>query len=168
MAKTEEKFYLSPFEMKIQSLLKGDKYAADRRLMAKNQPSVAPGGKLYSSSKFVGDPAFVIGDVFSGFDPAKQKAMYDIGSLPPEPCLKCAIRSRCNYVYDSLARGRDGIVVNEIAPIQCAHEQIITPVADYVTEKLCGEKNALFIHKHYNEMYPVVSLVEDKSKYCCN
>ena len=46
-------------------------------------------------------------------------------------------------------------------PVQCAHEQLLTPIADYVAEKLYRDRNALFIHKHYNKAYPVVSLVED-------
>jgi len=48
--------------------------------------------------------------------------------------------------------------------MHCAHEHLLTPIADYVAGKLYKENNAMFMHKHYNELYPVVSLVEDRSK----
>jgi len=160
--KAEEKFYLSPFDVKILSHLKGEKYHANRRQMAQNQPSVAPDGKLYSSSRFLGDPTFEIGDVFSGINLKKQRMLYEKGGIPLESCQKCALRPRCNYVYDTLSR-QGTEIVTDISPIQCAHEQIITPIADYVAETLYNEHSALFMHKHYNELYPVVSLIEDRS-----
>ncbi|MCL2856580.1 MAG: radical SAM/SPASM domain-containing protein [Oscillospiraceae bacterium] len=159
--KAEKKFYLSPFDMKILSHLKGEKYNTDRLRMAQNQPSVTPDGKIYYSSKYLGDPAFIIGDVFSGIDPEKQKNIYEKGAVPANPCQACAIRTRCNYAYDSLI-SQEGGIVTEVSPMQCANEQIITPIADYVAEKLYKERNALFMHKHYNELYPVMSLVEDR------
>jgi uncharacterized protein len=160
--KAEEKFYLSPFEMKILSHLKGAEYNEDRRLMNKEQPSVAPDGKIYPGSRYVDEPEFIIGDVFSGINSEKQKIIYEKGSVSPEPCLECAIKTRCNYAYDTLACGESGII-SDISPVQCAHEQLITPIADYIAEKLYSERSALFIHKHYNELYPVISLAEDKN-----
>jgi len=159
--KAEEKFYLSPFEMKILSHLKGEKYNKDRRLMSKEQPTVAPDGRIYSGSRYVDQETFVIGDVFSGIDPAKRSIIDEKGGIPPAPCLECALNNRCNYFYDSLVYN-DGEIVSEITPVQCAHEQLITPIADKIAEKLYKERNALFLHKHYNEFYSIVSLVEDK------
>jgi uncharacterized protein len=161
--KDEEKFYLSPFDMKILSHLKGAKYNSDRRKMMINQPSVAPDGRIYTSSRFLGDEAFVIGDVCSGVDADKRDYLHGINANLPEPCLKCALRQRCNYADDGLSRAGDRFI-NDVSPVQCAHEQIITPIADYVAEKLYKEKNAIFMHKHYNEMYPIISLIEDYAK----
>jgi uncharacterized protein len=160
--KAEEKFYLSPFEMKILSHLKGDKYNEDRRRMNKEQPSVAPDGKIYSGSRYVGQSAFEIGDVFSGIDSEKHKTINNLGGIPYTPCKGCALITRCNYAFDNLCCVA-GEIVSEVSPVQCAHERLITPIADKVAEKLYRERNALFIHKHYNELYPVVSLVEDKT-----
>jgi uncharacterized protein len=160
--KKEEKFYLSPFEMKILSHLKGIKYNEDRRVMSREQPSVAPDGKLYSGSRYIGNPAFEIGDVYSGFDSEKRASIYKIGGIPLASCGDCAIKTRCNYIYDSLASTESGIVP-EISPVQCANEQMLTPIADKIAGQLYRERNALFIHKHYNRMYSVVSLVEDRS-----
>ena len=156
----EEKFYLSSFDMKILSHLKGEKYNLDRRLQSKNQISVGPDGKLYPGSRYLDQPEFEIGDVFSGIDETRREMIYERGTNPLEPCQKCAIRTRCNYVYDSLS-SENGEMVTDISPVQCAHERLVTPIADRVAEKLYQEENALFIHKHYNELYPVMSLIED-------
>jgi uncharacterized protein len=161
--RAEEKFYLSPFDTKILSHLKGEKYNTDRIRMAQNQPSVDTDGRIYYSSKHLGDDDFCLGDVFGGVDRAKQKRLFEASLTPPDPCLECAIRTRCNYAYDSLYM-KDGEIARAVAPMQCAHEQIITPVADYAAETLYKDKSALFIQKHYNELYPVMSLVEDMTR----
>ena len=43
----------------------------------------------------------------------------------------------------------------------CRHEQMPLPVADRVGETLYREQNALFLNKHYNPAYPVLSFLED-------
>jgi len=159
----EEKFYLSPFDIKIVSHLKGHKYHLDRRAMAKNQPSVATDGKIYSSSRFLGNPAFEIGDVFSGIDTKKQSVIFEQSAISPESCKGCMLQPRCNYSYDNLNHNESGYF-SDLSPLQCAHEQLIAPIADRVAEKLYKDKNALFVHKHYNELYPVMSLVEDMGR----
>jgi len=157
----EEKIYLSPFDMKILSHLKGEKYNSDRLLMAQNQPAVATDGKLYYSSKYLDNSTFQIGDVFAGIDEEKRKAINERAQTPALPCGKCAIRTRCNYAYDSLVSSEDGIST-DVLPMQCANEQVITPIADKTAETLYNENNALFMHKHYNELYPLMSLLEDR------
>jgi len=156
----EEKIYLSTFDMKILSHLKGEDYNSDRRLQSKNQISVGPDGKLYPGSKYLDKPDFEIGDVFKGLDEARREEIYEMGTEPLDACKKCAIRTRCNYVYDSI-RLIDGEIVTDITPVQCAHERLVTPIVDQVAESLYKEQNALFLHKHYNELYPVMSLIED-------
>jgi len=158
--RAEKKFYFSSFDMKIYSHLKGEKYNIDRAQMNMNQPSIAPDGKIYTTSKHLDNPVFAIGDVFTGIDKKKHRAIYERGAIPAEPCRKCAIKSRCNYAYDNLGSSGPAIV-DDITPVQCAHERLITPIADYIAQTLFKEKNAMFIQKHYNEMYPFMSLLED-------
>jgi uncharacterized protein len=158
----ERKLYFSPFDMKILSHLKGEKYHADRRLMNKEQPSVAPDGRIFPASRYIDEPLFAIGDVFSGIDKEKQTAFEQKSEIILDSCKDCALRNRCNYVYGCLFN-RNGKIVSEISPVQCAHERLITPIADRLAEKLYKERNALFIHKHYNDLYPVISLTDDKS-----
>ena len=156
----EEKFYLSPFDAKILSHLKGEKYNKDRLYMAQNQPSVNTDGKLYYSSKYLEDKTFEIGDVYSGIDSKKRGEIHEKSLIPSQTCQACAIRTRCNYAYDSLV-AKDGHIIADVAPMHCAHEQLITPIVDRVAEQLYKEKSPLFIQKHYNKLYPVMSLVED-------
>ena len=159
----EEKFYLSPFDTKILSHLKGERYNTDRLAMARNQPSVDTDGKIYYSSKYLDDEMFMIGDVFSGIDLEKEKKIHEKSLIPSDICKKCAIRTRCNYAYDSLV-SKDGDIVADVAPMHCAHEQLITPIVDSVAEKLYKDQNPLFIQKHYNRLYPIMSLVEDMAR----
>jgi uncharacterized protein len=164
--RAEEKFYLSPFDAKILSHLKGSKYNIDRIRMAQNQPSVNCDGKIYFSSKYLDNPVFQVGDVFKGIDKKKQRIIYEKSFELSKTCLECAIKERCNYAYDSLVcdTSDPNDIYAQVAPMQCSHEQIVTPIADYAAEKLYKDKSALFIQKHYNELYPVMSLIEDMNK----
>ena len=161
--KAEEKFYLSPFDRKIVSHLKGDKYHEDNRMLSREQPSVAPDGTIYPRSRYVDNPVYSIGHVFTGIDPVKRDMIEGKGAVPLPVCLECAIRTRCNYVYDSLNREATSVAgfVPDISPVQCAHEQLLTPIVDDAAKALYRERSAMFMHKHYNELYPVLSLVED-------
>jgi len=162
LKRKEHKFYISMFDMKILSLIKGKQYSIDRMKLARNQPSVAPDGKMYFSSKYIDNPYFEIGDVFNGIDTKKQDKIFADGAKPSEVCQGCAILHRCNYAYDSLVAIKNEIKV-KVPPMQCANEQIITPIADNVAKTLFDEENAMFMHKHYNELYPILSLLEDRA-----
>ena len=161
--KANMKFYLSCFEMKILSHLRGEKYCEDRCQLGKKQLSVAPDGKLYPCVQFVGDPEYEMGDVFFGIDGEKRKAIEIKGSEVSPVCESCAIKLRCNHTCGCLNRQATGSI-SDISPVQCAHERMLLPIADSIAEKLYKDRNALFIHKQYNEFYPIISLVEDKTK----
>jgi len=156
----EEKFYLSPFDQKILSHVKGKNYNIDRRKMSKNQPSIAPDGTIFSGSRYVDDPAFSIGDVWAGIDEKKQAFFEKIGDEPLDVCKECAIQTRCNYAFDMLSRQEDKFEI-DIKAVQCAHEKLLTPIADKLAEDLYKQDSALFMHKHYNEMYPFLSALEE-------
>jgi len=156
----ENKFYFSNFDMKILSHLKGEKYNIDRARMNKNQPSVAPDGKVYTMTRHLNNPVFEIGNVFTGINKIRHKKIYERGAIPAEPCRKCAIKSRCNYAYDNLAN-KGPAFVDDITPVQCAHERLVTPIADYAAQTLYKEQNAMFLQKHYNDLYPIMSFWED-------
>ena len=168
--KAEEKFYLSPIDAKVLSHLKGEKYNLDRIRMSMNQPSVDTDGSLYYSSRYLGEEAFKIGDVFAGVNEEKRAHILKYAHIPPENCRDCAILNRCNYAYDSLVCASQADTsaalleyTADVNPVQCAHEQLLTPLADYAAETLYNADSALFIQKHYNELYPIMSLVEDIS-----
>jgi uncharacterized protein len=43
----------------------------------------------------------------------------------------------------------------------CAHARIVLPIADRLAGRLYQKGSAIFIQKHYNDFYPLASLVED-------
>ena len=156
----EKKIYFAPFDAKILSHLKGKKYHEDRASMNRDQPSIAPCGTIYPMSKYIDQTDFAIGDIFSGFDNSKREHFEKKANDMPVSCRECAINKRCNYMFSNLGYNGEDYFPN-ISPVQCFHEQMITPIADTLAEKLYSKRNALFIHKHYNDMYPIISLSED-------
>ena len=74
--------------------------------------------------------------------------------------MECAVRDRCNHYCGCLNKQTTGRM-DTVSPVLCAHERIVLPIADKLAGRLFKERNALFIQKHYNELYPVISLIED-------
>jgi len=155
------KFYLSCFEMKISSHLRGGEYCEDRCQLGKKQVSVAHDGKLYPCVQFVGDAEYEMGDVFSGIDMEKRRIIEEKGSADAPQCTDCAVKARCNHTCGCLNRQATGSI-DRVSPVQCTHERMLLPIADKIAEKLYKERNPLFLHKHYNKLYPVLSLIEDR------
>jgi len=56
--------------------------------------------------------------------------------------------------------------VAQVSPLFCRHKQMLVRIADRVGETLFREGNELFLNKHYNPAYPVVSLLEDRASHC--
>ena len=47
----------------------------------------------------------------------------------------------------------------------CRYEQMLIPIADRIGETLYQEQNQLFMNKHYNPAYPMLSLLEDQRDF---
>ncbi len=108
------------------------------------QPSVAPDGSIYPCNQFLDDPDYRMGDVFSGIDTEKQRAIYR-ASLDPEPdCEGCAIADRCRHHCACLNYSLTG-KMHEVAPVQCEHERIVIPVADGLAARLYERKSSRFL-----------------------
>lgn len=159
----ESKFYFSPFEVKIGSHIRPGSCARDRCELGQKQVSIAPDGGIYPCVQFVGDPAYRIGEVRTGFDPARRAALYARSSAEKEPCTGCAIRHRCNHFCGCLNRQATGDI-DRVSPVLCAHERIVLPIADRLAERLYKTGSALFIQKHYNDYFPLLSLAEDQER----
>jgi len=159
----EAKFYFSPFEVKIASHVHPGSCKKDRCELGQTQISVGPDGRLYPCVQFVeADPIYCIGDVDSGINEEARAHLFTLNGEEKESCQECAIRERCNHYCGCLnlqATGR----IDTVSPVQCAHERTVLPIADKVAEKLWKKRNAMFIQKHYNEMFPLISLVEDRT-----
>lgn len=159
----EDKFYLSPFEVKISSHINGASYCHERCELGKKQISVAPDGLLYPCVQFVQDAGYSVGHVNSGINRERQEIIYASNEEEKQSCISCAIRKRCNHYCGCMNKQSTGSI-NKVSKVQCSHERLLLPIADRIAEKLYKKKNAMFIQKHYNDMFPILSLIEDKGK----
>ncbi|MFH1377634.1 MAG: hypothetical protein ABIH86_02660 [Planctomycetota bacterium] len=44
----------------------------------------------------------------------------------------------------------------------CAHERMLIPIVDQLGKRLYKDRVPMFIQKHYNAAYPVLSLIDDQ------
>lgn len=158
---SEDKFYLSPFEVKISSRINCDHYKSERCELGKKQISVAPDGSLYPCVQFVDKPFYSIGNVKDGINEERRQELFARNDEEKKSCVDCAVNKRCNHTCGCLNLQTTGSI-DTVSPVLCSHERIILPIADKVADLLYKKRNAMFIQKHYNDMYPIISLVEDK------
>jgi uncharacterized protein len=157
------KFYLSPFEVKIASHVKGCRFGEDRCELGERQISVDPQGYLYPCVQFTrAGPGseWCIGHVGTGLDLAARQRIREGAARVQEPCQSCAVRLRCHHTCGCLNWQTTG-TTDAVSPVLCRHEQMLLPIADRVAATLYRERSPLFLHKHYNAAYPVLSLIED-------
>jgi len=158
----EEKFYLSPFETKMYSHIHNRTYCHERCELGKYQISVAPDGAIYPCVEFVGDARYKIGDIYSGIDADLRDKLFKQNETKKAGCDICAVRSRCNH-YCACQNKRATGSIDEVSPVLCRHEQLLLPIADRLAKRLYRKRSGLFIQKHYNDFYPVLSVIEDKA-----
>ena len=156
----EKKFYFSPFETKFSSHIKDEFFKCEKCHLGMHQISVAPDGSIYPCVQFVNKKKYKIGDVSSGIDFQKRNELYHLSSKSEEVCKGCALESRCNNSCSCLNFQTTGYI-NKISPIFCETERMLTPIVDKLGEKLYKKKAPMFIQKHYNTVYPILSLIED-------
>lgn len=158
----ESKFYFSPFEVKIGSHIRPGSCARERCELGQKQISVAPDGGIFPCVQFVGDAEYCIGNVRSGIDGGRRQELFQHSNREEGSCKECAIRHRCNHFCGCLNRQSTGSI-HRVSPVLCAHERMLVPIADRLGERLFKKRSALFVQKHYNDYYPLVSLAEDSA-----
>lgn len=158
----EDKFYIEPFETKISSHIKGNTYCIDQCELGKKQVSISPDGFIYPCVQFVGEEKYIIGHVDTGISEAKRNELFSLNRQEKESCIECAVRTRCNHYCGCLNKHLTGSI-DKVSPIVCAHERILLPIADRLAEKLYKKRSAMFIQKHYNDIYPFLSMIEDST-----
>jgi uncharacterized protein len=159
----EKKFYFSPFEVKIASHVFPGSCMRDRCELGLRQISVTPNGRFYPCVQFANDGSdriYAIGDVNNGIDEEARQRLYDRNREEKKICAACAIRERCNHFCGCLNKQATGSI-EKVSPMLCAHERTIMPIVDRLAAKLYKKRDPLFIQKHYNELFPLLSLVED-------
>jgi uncharacterized protein len=157
------KFYLSPFEVKLSSHINQHCFHKERCELAQRQISVDPQGYLYPCVQFTkAGPGseWCIGDVDAGIDEAARQRIYQRSSQEKAFCRDCAIRERCNNTCGCLNWQTTG-TLDQVSPVLCRYEQMLVPLADEIGRTLYKKRDPLFLHKHYNAAYLVLSVLED-------
>ncbi|HYK88846.1 MAG TPA: radical SAM protein [Acidobacteriota bacterium] len=161
----EEKFYFSPFDVKMASHVFPGSCRRDRCELGRRQISVAPTGRLFPCVQFVGDGSeseYCIGDVETGIDEGRRQSLYFANAEEKRECAGCAIRERCNHFCACLNRQATGSI-RRVSPLLCAYERMVLEAADKIGERLFRKRSAMFIQKQYNELFPLISLAEDQT-----
>lgn len=156
-----EKFYLAPFDYKIISHIDNKKFKNNQCDLGKSHLTITADGSIYPCTQLINDKNLLMGNVDTGitrtvFHLKEKKASEDA-------CLECAIKDRCVHSCSCINKQARGDI-NKVSPVLCAHEQMIILITDELAAKLYKAKNQAFINKHYNELYPFTSVIEDNSK----
>jgi uncharacterized protein len=77
-------------------------------------------------------------------------------------CEDCAIKARCNHHCGCLNKQATGDI-DGVSPVLCAHERLSLAASDKAAETLFAQGSRMFLQKQYNDMYPLISLIEDRS-----
>lgn len=159
------KFYLSPFEVKLASHIQGRDFVRDRCELGTRQISVAPDGSLFPCVQFTRAGArssWCIGHVDAGVDERAKAEIAKVANRPKQPCSGCAIEARCNHTCGCLNWQATGDV-QQVSAVLCRHEQMLVPIVDRVGTELYRERNGLFLRKHYDPAFPLLSLLEEQT-----
>ena len=160
----EDKFYFSPFEMKLASHIRRNNFECYQCHLAKKQISVAFDGLIYPCVQFVkngiSNREYAIGSVEEGIDEEIQNQLYQESKTQAQSCLNCDYNPRCNNKCSCLSWQLTG-KINQVSPVVCETERILIPIVDKLGEKLFKKASPMFIQKHYNAIYPILSMIED-------
>ena len=159
----EDKFFFSPFDSKIDSHIQNKEYCRERCKLGFEQISVSPNGTLYPCVQFVGDEIYCIGHVGTGIDENRRREIYRQSRIEQTECKDCAVKNRCLHSCACVNKYSTG-QLNTPSPVLCANERMLIKIADRVAARLYQKRDGMFIHKHYNENYPLISLIEDMKK----
>lgn len=156
------RFYLSCFDEKIRSRTRGPLDRAERCGPGVHQISIAPSGRLYPCVQFVKEddnPAWCIGHVETGLDASRRDSLFSCTETPREECDGCDLHARCASWCACMNWASHGRL-DEASPLVCEHERLLAPIADRAANCLWKRRDPLFLHKHYNPAFPVLSHLE--------
>jgi uncharacterized protein len=154
----ERKIYFSPFDKRIASGIRTDSDSSCR--LGRRQISVSPDGRLYPCVQFVGRDAYVIGTAREGLDEARRNVIFEANECDKKTCVGCVLQRRCPNKCGCLNIQTTGRL-DAVPPLVCEHERLVLPLADSLAERLYRERVPMFIQRHYNPAFPVLSFLED-------
>jgi len=163
LTRAGHKFYFSPFEKKIASHVHGKGALCQQCYFGVRQLSVAPDGSIYPCVQFVKDGRdgdYCLGNVWDGIDCERQNALFGASRALKSTCRDCALLGRCENQCSCLNWQTTG-AIDQVSPILCETERLLIPVVDELAARLYRARAPLFIQKHYNPIYPLLSFLED-------
>lgn len=136
--------FFSPICGKINDLRSGTN-PANRCHLGFRQMPVAPDGKLYACTQFIGDADYELGDVFHGLDREKQLHVLEMGQKRQEPpeCLLCDLRERCTHTCGCTNRMETGHEA-EVSATTCTYERRLIELADRTGERMYEADSGYF------------------------
>jgi len=158
----QERFYLSYFDERIRTRTYKPIHAHERCHIGGRQFSIGPDGALYPCIQFVtteGRPEYMIGHVQHGFNEACQRHLTQRSERPKPECQACALESRCSKWCSCINFMSTGSI-EKASPIVCYNERILMEIVDRTADRLWRKRSPMFLHKHYNEDYPILSHLE--------
>jgi uncharacterized protein len=143
-------FWLSLFDGKIASHVKGGYLPEDRCDLGQRNLVVAASGRLYPCDRLVGedrDASTAVGDIWTGPDEQRIQQCVSRITSPPE-CQECAFGNRCRNRCACANLAMTG-AIDIPSETLCFHEQLAIRSADRVAQILFAERNPLFLAQHY-------------------
>ncbi|SCW30385.1 radical SAM additional 4Fe4S-binding SPASM domain-containing protein [Ruminococcaceae bacterium YRB3002] len=122
-----DRFKVTPLCSKITECIKGVN-PASRCHLGVRQMQVDVRGDLYPCTSFVGDPDYLMGNVFDGVDESRVSALAAKSNMP-ETCRNCELNKRCTNSCGCSNRMNTGDE-NKISPLQCTYERMLIDAAD--------------------------------------
>ncbi|MBI5531645.1 MAG: radical SAM protein [Deltaproteobacteria bacterium] len=158
-----DRFFLSCFDARIRTRVRGPCTEEERCTAGMHQFSVSPSGRIYPCVQFVGDDqggGHVLGHVSTGFEPLARERFHEASEAAKPQCQGCALLGRCSCWCACVNWATTGNLA-QVSPVLCEHERMLMPMADVLASRLFSRRNTMFIHKHYNAAFPILSVAED-------
>ncbi|MBN2578497.1 MAG: radical SAM protein [Pirellulales bacterium] len=165
-SREDRKFYISPFEMKLASHIAGEHAVKDHCELGVRQVSIDPEGYIFPCVQFPAtgpQSRFCLGHVRTGIDETVRQRLRDESHAEKQVCRKCALSRRCHNTCGCL-NWQTTRTLTQVSPVHCRHEQMLIALADRIGATLYAERSPIFLHKHYNTAYPILSLLEDQMR----
>ena len=158
--RAERKMYFSPFDKRMATHIFEDRENSCR--LGKRQMSIGPDGQIYPCVQFVGRDGYAIGNTSDGIDHEKREDIFCRNEADKPICIDCALNRRCHNKCGCLNIQTTGNL-ETTPPVLCEHERMIFPIVDRLAENLYKQRNPMFIQRHYNRAFPILSFLEDLS-----
>jgi len=156
-----ERFYLAPFDAKIDARTQHSAYREESCCAGVRQFAVDPEGWIYPCIEFLENARWRIGHVDRGLEEGALRRLYaEHGGTRPEECRGCGIRERCASNCACLNLRAQGSL-RAVDELLCAHERAVTLAADGIAARLFALRNRRFLDRHYNPHHRPLEVLED-------